>query len=85
MASPLLVIYESSASHEAVIAHFYDSESLLYKFKSTSSSQANEETDTLLSDEQSKNIASTTTKPDQTMGLNQTSTNMRLVLFISYL
>ena len=83
MASPLLVIYESSASHEAIIAHFYDSESLLYKFKSTSSSQANEETDTLLSDEQSKNIASTTTKPDQTMGLNQTSINMRLVLFIS--
>ena len=57
----------------------------VFKFKFTSSSQANEETDTLLSDEQSKNIASTATKPDQTMGLNQPSTDMRLVLFISYL
>ena len=44
------------------------------KFKFTSSSQANEETDTLLPDDQAKNIASTTIKPDQT------STNMRLVL-----
>ena len=57
----------------------------VFKFKFTSSSQANEETDTLLPDDHAKNIASTTTKPDQTMGLNQTSTNMRLVLFISYL
>ena len=42
----------------------------VFKFKFTSSSQANEETDTLLSDDH----ASTTIKPDQT------STNMRLVL-----
>ena len=56
-----------------------------WKFKFFSSSQANEETDNLLSDDHAKNIASTTTKQDQTMGLNQTSPNMRLVLFISYL
>ena len=50
----------------------------VFKFKFASSSQANEETDTLLPDDQAKNIASTTIKPDQT------STKMRLVLLISY-